>query len=286
MEYNMLAHLDHSGRRAHQHIPFPLDIIGARYEFLLMKVLGWLTDQDWLYGHKVTRAALDWTAYRLVLPAIHGEVLTPAEIENLVRNLEDEGMLMAVGICECRHGENNIDGELVEGVDPNYTCVMIGDWGKGHLYNYPSMYRRVGADELIEKARFWHERGRVLNAWGMFDSHGFVVSYCHCLPDYCVPLRNQLRRGTSVFLPGTSYAVHDADRCLGPGECPVDCTTRCYFGAIEVRDGKAVSDPSKCLGCGQCFVYCPNGAASPRRKEGFELVFCPPDLISRPRNNT
>ncbi len=277
----MLAHLDHSGKRLHHHIPFPLDIIGAKYEYLLMKTLGWMTDKEWLYRHGAVKGFVDWLANHVLLPIIHGEVLTPDELENLIRQLENEGVVMAVGICECRHGENNIDPELVDGADPNYTCVMIGDWGKGHLYNYPSLYKRVGADELIEKARFWHARGRVLDAWGLIDSHGFVVSYCHCLPEYCVPLRNQIKRGTRVFAPGNSYAVHDPARCLGPDKCDWDCTRRCYFGAIEVRDGKAVCDPSKCHGCGQCFVYCPAGAATSVRKKDYELTYCSPDLLAR-----
>ena len=153
-----LAHMDHSGKFIHQHIPCPLDILGARIEYLVMKILGWLTDWEWLYRYSVTERFITWLANRIVLPLIHGEVLTLEEVEDMVRELEREGCLMAIGICECRHGENNIDPEMVDGVDPNFTCVMIGDWGKGHLYNFPAMYKRVSADELIETARFWHER--------------------------------------------------------------------------------------------------------------------------------
>ena len=276
----MLAHLDHSGKRAHQRIPFPLDIIGSRCEYLLMKALGWMTDAEWLYEHGATRFLVELLANRVILPMIHGEVLTPDELECLIRTLEEDGALMAVGVCECRHGEGNIQEGLVDGADPNYTCVMIGDWGKGHMYTYPSTYRRAGADELIEKARFWHQRGRVLDARGLMGSHGFVVSYCHCLPDYCVPLRNQMKRGNRVFAPGLSYAVLDPDKCLGPDKCAWDCSGRCHFGAIEVRDGRCVSDPSRCFGCGQCFVYCPSGAAAAVRRENYQLTFCSPDLLA------
>ena len=76
----MPAHLDHSGKRYHHHIPFPLDIIGAKYEYLLMKTLGWMTDKEWLYRHKAIKGFVDLLANRGVLPIIHGEVLTPDEL--------------------------------------------------------------------------------------------------------------------------------------------------------------------------------------------------------------
>lgn len=274
------AHLDHGGTSMHQQIPFPLDIIGSRYEYLLMKILGFMTDADWLYRYRPTRALVGWLANRAIIPLIHGEVLTPDEVERMVLRLEGDGYLMAIGICECRHGECNISEELVDGADPNYTCVMIGDWGRGHLYTYPEQYRRVGAEELIEKARFWHSRGRVLSAWGMSSARGFLVSYCHCRPDYCVPLRNQLKRGNRVFHPGYSYATVDRELCAGPDGCVWDCTSRCYFDAIDVVDGRAMVDPTLCYGCGHCFCYCPTGAARAVRKEGYELTYCASDLVS------
>jgi len=275
----LLAHVGHGGKRLHQNIPFPLDILGAKYEYLVMKALGWLNDTEWLYRHRPTRAFVDWLANRVVLPIIHGEVVTPGEVEEMLRLVEAEGHPIALGICECRHGQDNYTDEKEEGRDPNYTCVMIGDWGKGHLYSYPQHYRPIGAAELAELTRFWHRRGRVLNAWGIGTRHGFLISYCHCRPDYCVPLRNQLTRGNRVFKPGYHYAEIDAEKCLGPENCEWDCTGRCWFGAVSVREGKARVDASRCLGCGLCFEYCPSGAARAVRREGYELDYCCADLL-------
>ena len=152
----MFAHVSESGNRMHQHIPFPLSILGPKYEYMMMKLLGIMSDTNWLYRFRITRWIVDKLANQVVIPIIHGEVVTPDEIDSLVHQLEKEGHPIYVGICECRHGENRIDPEMVEGHDPNYTCVMIGDWGKGHIYSYPSYYKPINADDLMEQTRFWH----------------------------------------------------------------------------------------------------------------------------------
>ena len=273
------AHVDSRGFRLHSRIPFPLDIIGSRYEHVLMKLLGMMTDAEWIYRHRLSYWAVDKLANQVVIPQIHGEVMTPREIEHMVYRLEGEGHTMALGICECRHGENNMEQGLVDGCDPNYTCVMIGDWGKGHLYTYPQHYRHTTAGELAERARFWHDRGCVLTGWGCNTIHGFLASYCHCRPDHCVPLRNQIKRGNKVFYHGYNYAVVEPEPCVGPAECSFNCLSHCYFGAIEEREGKAFVDPSRCYGCGQCFVHCPTGASRAVRREDYEMPYCAPDLL-------
>lgn len=275
----LTGHVDSRGSRFHQKIPFPFDLIGSRFEHNLMGILGKMTDAEWLYRNEFTKRAVNGLARKIVIPMIHGEVLTPGEIENMVRKLEAEGLAMALGICECRHGEKRIEAELVDGVDPNYTCVMIGNWGRGHLYTYPNYYRRVTADELVELARFWHRRDRILSAWGCDTIHGFVASYCHCQPEYCVPLRNQLKRGNKVFIEGYSYAVVDPDSCIGPADCEWNCVSHCPFDAIDVRQGKASVDPERCYGCGLCFEYCPTGASSRVRRKNHRLYYCPPDMV-------
>ena len=275
----MFAHVSESGNRMHQHIPFPFSILGPKYEYRLMQLIGLLSEMDWLYRFRVTRWIVDKLGNRLLIPIIHGEVVTMDEIESLVRQLEKEGHPIYIGICECRHGENRIETEMVDGHDPNYTCVMIGDWGRGHIYSYPGYYKSITADELLEQTRFWYSKDRVLNAWGISASHGFVISYCHCQPEYCIPLRHQFKRGDKVFLPGYNYAVIDQEKCLGAGECERDCSKHCWFNAISVVGGKPVVDREKCHGCGQCFSFCPSDAATAVRKENFELFFCTDDLV-------
>jgi len=274
-----IAHIDSRGLRLHSRIPYPLNVLGSKYEYVLMKTLGYLTDKEWVYRFQIGRSIVGWLANRVVLPLIHGEVITPQEVEHMVSRLEREGQVIALGICECRHGENNMASEMVDGIDPNYTCVMIGDWGRGHLSAYPHFYRRIEARELVERAGFWHERGRILTGWGFTTAHGFLVSYCHCDPAYCVPLRNQMKRGNEVFSKGYSYAVVDAELCMGPGACSFDCSSHCYFGAIAEREGKAYVDKERCHGCGQCFLYCPPGAAKALRREHHHMTYCAPDLL-------
>ncbi len=274
-----IAHVNRKGLSLHQKIPFPLDVMGSRLEYLIMKLLGKLTDAEWLYRNDITKNAVNWLANRVVIPLIHGEVVTPEEIERIVRRLEEEGHTIALGLCECRHGEKRMEEGLEEGRDPNYTCVMIGDWGKGHLYNYPHDYRPISADELLEITRFWFDRGRVINAWGCSTLHGFFISYCHCLPQYCVPLRHQLLRGNVVFYPGYNYALIDEELCQGPEDCEFNCSLHCHFGAIAAHQGKAKVDISRCHGCGQCFLHCPTGAARGVRKENYELIYCAKDVV-------
>lgn len=273
-----VAHVDH-GLRLHSRIPFPFNILGSRYEYLVMKALGWMTDADWLYRHRVTEWLVDRLANRVVLPLIHGEVFDPGEVEYMLFRLEEEGHAMALGTCECRHGAGLFEEGLVDGRDPNRTCVMIGDWGKGHLYAYPRQYRHTSAEELADLARFWHERGRVLTAWGCREKHGFLISYCHCHPSYCVPLRNQRKRGNRVFRPGYNLARVEPSACLGSNRCGWNCAERCFFGAIRVSEGKAVVDPERCHGCGQCYLHCPEKAVSKVRREEHLLSYCPPDLV-------
>lgn len=117
-----LAHLNH-GMRVHSRIPFLFNILGSKYEYVLMKVLGKMTDADWLYRNRATARAVDKLANRVVLPLIHGEVLEPAEVEHMLRRLEEEGHPMALGTCECRHGEDLFEEGLEEGRDPNRTCA-------------------------------------------------------------------------------------------------------------------------------------------------------------------
>jgi len=277
-----VGHVNTRGKSLHQRIPFPMDVIGAKLEYRVMAALGRITDADYLYRFGPSRSFFNWLANRLVVPLVHGEVLTLDEVENILFRLHREGHQMALGICECRHGENRMESELVDGQDPNFTCVMIGDWGKAHLYSFPQYYRPVGPEELLEKARFWHRHGRVLSSWGCSTVHGFMVSYCHCLPYYCVPLRNQLKRGNQVFFPGYRCAVVDPELCVGPDHCEHNCPERCFFGAIKVVNSKARVDPAHCHGCGQCFTYCPTGAATSFARKGHQLRFCPPDLVAPP----
>jgi len=274
-----IAHIDTRGLRLHSRIPFPLNLLGSKYEYVLMKALGYITDADWIYRFRIGRHVVDRLANRVVLPIIRGEVITPGEVEHMLGRLEEEGHVMALGICECRHGEKNMESGLVDGIDPNCTCVMIGDWGKGHLSVYPRFYRRMQAGELADRARFWHERGRVLTAWGIGTEHGFLVSYCHCNPAYCVPLRNQIKRGNQVFSRGYHYAVIDPEHCQGSQACSFKCITRCFFQAIEERGDKAYVDAERCHGCGQCFLYCPSGAAQAVRRENHDIAYCAPDIL-------
>ncbi|MBC7230269.1 MAG: 4Fe-4S binding protein [Actinobacteria bacterium] len=102
----MIAHLDH-GTRLHARIPFPFNIVGSKYEYVLMKVLGKLTDMDWIYRHRITRSLVDTLANRAVLPLIHGEVLNPDEVVNMVSRLEaDEDRCHGCAQCQayCPNG--------------------------------------------------------------------------------------------------------------------------------------------------------------------------------------
>ncbi len=275
-----MGHQSHRRIRLRE-LPYPFSVVGSYLEHLLMHVLNRLTETEWPYRYRLTRWLVnEVAARRVLLRFIHGEVITPEEVSRLVHTLEGEGYYMALGRCECRHGTGKFAPGLEDGWDPNLTCVMIASWGQGHKSVYPRYYRRVSATELSATARHWHARGRVLSAWGCATLRGFLLSYCHCRADYCVPLKNQISRGNRVFLPGYSYAAIRAELCPDPLRCRWQCFSRCPFGAIEIHAGKPRVITARCLGCGQCFDYCPSGAAHPvRRAEGYELPYCHKDLV-------
>ncbi len=275
----MFAHVSESGNRMHQHIPFPLSILGPKYEYMIMKLLGIMSDTNWLYRFRITRWIVDKLANQVVIPIIHGEVVTPDEIDSLVHQLEKEGHPIYVGICECRHGENRIDPEMVEGHDPNYTCVMIGDWGRGPHLQLPQILqahqcrRADGADPFLARART-----------GCSTPGASAPATVSSSPTATASPSTVSRCATS-----SSEAI----RCSGPDTTTPWSTRRsaralmiasgtaasdCWFNAISVEGGKPVVDTERCHGCGQCFEYCPTGAAAAVRKEDFELYY----LLRRP----
>ncbi|MBU4173556.1 MAG: hypothetical protein KKB90_01160, partial [Actinobacteria bacterium] len=71
-----LGHVNSRGQSLHQRIPFPLDVIGAKLEYRVMAALGRITDADYLYRFGFSRSFFNWLANRLVVPLVHGEVLT------------------------------------------------------------------------------------------------------------------------------------------------------------------------------------------------------------------
>ncbi|MEW6552971.1 MAG: hypothetical protein AB1384_01630 [Actinomycetota bacterium] len=149
----MLAHIDTRGLRLHSRIPFPLNLLGSKYEYVAMKVPGHLTDAEWIYR---SRTAV-----------------------------------------------------------PHAAC------------------RRVTSSKKRDR----------------------------------------------MFSRGYHHAVIDPELCVGPEACSLDRRSRCFFAAIEVRDGKAYADAGKCHGCGRRFLYCPSGAAQPVRREHHDIAYCAPDLL-------
>ena len=39
-----------------------------------------MTDAEWIYRHGLSRGFVDWLANKVVIPLIHGEVMTPEEV--------------------------------------------------------------------------------------------------------------------------------------------------------------------------------------------------------------
>ncbi|MBC7253730.1 MAG: hypothetical protein H5T72_07160 [Actinobacteria bacterium] len=130
-----VAHLD-NGMRMHSRIPFPFNILGNKYEYVLMGILGWMTDADWLYRYRVTAWMVDKLANRVVLPLIHGEVLDPAEVKYMLRRLEEEGHAMALGTCERRRGPFSLE-HILQG-----PSLFLSESKRGHLTSRDSAFLR------------------------------------------------------------------------------------------------------------------------------------------------
>ena len=74
----------------------------------------------------------------------------------------------------------------------------------------------------------------------------------------------------------------DKQACIGCGQCEKEC----YFGAVELQDGKAQMSYERCFKCGHCIAVCPKDCITlddypaedirPYRREEFDIA---PDTL-------
>ncbi len=120
--------------------------------------------------------------------------------------------------------------------------------------------KELETEEAKEKLREFAEKGYV-HAVFWWCGAPQVICICNCDTKYCYAARPRLWYDIKNAYRKSEYVAEvDPDKCSGDIPRCGNCVSRCQFGAIKIRDGKAAIDPYKCFGCGQCRFGCEEDA--------------------------
>ena len=179
-----------------------------------------------------------------------------------IRDILTNAKSLAVMPCTCRMKAKKCD-HLLD------ACIVLN---KSADYNIErGTGRKIDVDEALEIFRKCEEAGLVhLTGANAQDDPGPLI--CNCCPCCCL-FMSLIKEGLFEHDPSRFCAEIDADKCIGCGVC----LDRCYFSAVEWKDGEkstAVILREKCMGCGLCQSKCPTGA--------IKLIEArPPDFIPK-----
>lgn len=259
-------HVGHEEPVLRQNVPSFILRILSRYEHLYMRGIDYLATRDWIHRHRLVKRFVDWLGERIMATS-NGEVLTLVEAREMVANVADSGLAVAVGTCPCRRARRQFSRDV-----PNDSDMVFGLWAEEYLINYPGMYRRVGKDEALELLEEFdrHAMMHQVYGFGLKEDSAYVI--CNCSQDVCIPLLAQKTRGYQAFRKGRSRAAVDTDKCVGVEQCGI-CIERCPFDARVLTGGRASVDAEACFGCGLCVRTCRGGATTLERIPGAELIY-------------
>ncbi|MFQ5808578.1 MAG: 4Fe-4S binding protein [Armatimonadota bacterium] len=196
---------------------------------------------------------LDWFARHVE----SGQVITFAEVEQLVRNAES----CSIGECPCLRIYR--DDDCGHGMQ---KCVRLNAAHDVFTTRSPDRHVSMEKNELLERLR------ELSAQWGLYHSKIFlagqqVYAICSCC-DNCIAYAMRVRYGQpNALKKGRHISRVDADRCI---ECGA-CSSVCRFGAMEA--GRA--DESSCFGCGLCALKCPQTAVGMVLRDGTEAEAAP-----------
>ena len=260
-------HVGHGDAHLHQGIPRFMMKYLSKYEYVIMRVLDYLSTRRWIHSHALTKRVVDRLC-DAVLATINGEILSYDEARRLVEAIDDGGYAIAVGTCPCRRARNVLSDSV-----PNNTDMVFGKWAEEYMASYPGLYTRLTREEALEALEGFERHGFIHQVFGLPLHEGAAFVMCNCDQDVCIPLHAFRMQGYPAFRKGRSLAVVDVGSCLGADECGV-CLARCPFGArSSAAGGKMAVDPGKCYGCGLCVSTCRGRATRMERKPGAELIF-------------
>jgi len=113
-------------------------------------------------------------------------------------------------------------------------------------------YDTTSFAKRIEKAVFPH------------DLH-FKIALTGC-PNDCIKARMH-----DFGIIGMTLPKYEMDRCISCQACVRMCSRKAT-GALEFENGKVVRNHSKCIGCGECVLNCPTSAWMRSKEKYYRLA--------------
>lgn len=113
-------------------------------------------------------------------------------------------------------------------------------------------YETVGFAKRIEKAVFPH------------DLH-FKIALTGC-PNDCIKCRMH-----DFGIMGMTLPQYDPSRCISCQACLKACKRK-VTGALTFENFKIVRDHEKCIGCGECVLNCPTSAFTRSKEKYYRLA--------------
>lgn len=223
------------------------------------------TEVEWPELAKVFSDLLPRPGMRVIPVGVtvraEGEVLAFEDVKEII----DQADSLAVTKCTCRLVAHKCDRTLEACLQVNNAAAYAIARGTG---------RELSKKEALDIIKKAEEEGLIHTTFNKKSVDHVICNCCGCC---CQFLPVFIESGAKVVDSSRFQAVVDQDLCIG---CET-CLDRCYFGAIEMRDGdenpvaEVIED--KCLGCGLCQVTCEPGAI--RMKEIRDKDFVPDKLI-------
>ncbi|MBF0452111.1 MAG: 4Fe-4S binding protein [Candidatus Magnetomorum sp.] len=180
------------------------------------------------------------------------KVLSP---EN-VREIIDLSSKLAVTNCTCRLSMRQCDAPLEVCLQVNRGAEYTIERGSGREISKSEAY------DIIEKAE---NSGLVHVTMNKADVGTFICNCCGCC---CQSFTLLISDGLALCDPSRFIPQIDTEVCTA---CEA-CVERCWFNAIQIKDGHASVLEDKCLGCGQCAVGCPESAIQLVEKRSPDFI--------------
>lgn len=218
------------------------------------------TEEEWPELAKVFSDMLPRPGMRIIPVGVtvraEGEVLAFEDVKEII----DQADKLAVTKCTCRLVAHKCDRTLEACLQVNNAAAYAITRGTG---------RELTKEEALDIIKKSEEEGLIHTTFNKKSVDHVICNCCGCC---CQFLPVFIENGAKVVDSSRFQAIVDPELCIG---CET-CLDRCYFGAIEMKNGEdqAVAEviAEKCLGCGLCQVTCDPGAISMKEIKDKDYV--------------